>query len=107
VSVLVNLADDTVFEGRENFTLMLQTDQSRVFFSPGLTVVSVVDNEGIVVWGLRRDEKEERDRNGGRERAEGLRGREGWGGREDWWVGGEREWSKGRGGREDRWVGGR
>lgn len=46
ISFVVELLDDTVFEGREDFTLQLESDQSRVMLSPITTVVSIVDNEG-------------------------------------------------------------
>ena len=46
ISFVVDLTDDDFFEGREDFTLVLQTDQSRVTLSPNSTVVSIVDNEG-------------------------------------------------------------
>ena len=48
ISFVVDLVDDPFFEGREDFTLQLRTNNPRVIFSQGTTDISIVDNEGII-----------------------------------------------------------
>lgn len=42
----INIVDDSIFEGRENFTLGLRTSMLSVELSPAVTMVSIEDNEG-------------------------------------------------------------
>lgn len=45
LNVSVDIIDDEVFEGRENFTFTLSSPQPRVIFNTDLTV-AITDNEG-------------------------------------------------------------
>ena len=46
LSMEIELVDDEFFEGREEFTLQLRTNQERVLFTTEATLVAIVDNEG-------------------------------------------------------------
>ena len=44
--VTIGIRDDSVFEGREGFSLSLTSDSPRVDFDPQILQVLIVDNEG-------------------------------------------------------------
>ena len=46
LSISVEIIDDKVFEGREDFSLTLDSPQPRVVFSPQQTSIAITDNEG-------------------------------------------------------------
>ena len=46
LNVSVDIIDDEVFEGRENFTFTLTSPQPRVVFNTDL-MVDITDNEGL------------------------------------------------------------
>lgn len=46
MSISVEIIDDKVFEGREDFSLTLDSPQPRVVFSPQQTSIAITDNEG-------------------------------------------------------------
>ncbi len=46
LSISVEIIDDKVFEGREDFSLTLDSPQPRVVFNPQQTSIAITDNEG-------------------------------------------------------------
>ena len=46
LSISVEVVDDKVFEGREDFSLILDSPQPRVVFNPQQTSIAITDNEG-------------------------------------------------------------
>ena len=46
MSINVEVVDDKVFEGREDFSLILDSPQPRVVFNPQQTSIAITDNEG-------------------------------------------------------------
>ena len=46
LSISVEIVDDKVFEGREDFSLILDSPQPRVVFNPQQTSIAITDNEG-------------------------------------------------------------
>ena len=46
LSIDVEIIDDEVFEGREDFSLILDSAQPRVIFNPQQTSIAITDNEG-------------------------------------------------------------
>ena len=47
LSINVEIIDDKVFEGREDFSLILDSPQPRVVFNPQETSIAITDNEGL------------------------------------------------------------
>lgn len=46
LSINVEIIDDDVFEGREDFSLILSSPQPRVVFDLPQTSIAITDNEG-------------------------------------------------------------
>lgn len=49
LDVTVEVIDDEVFEGREDFSLSLDSAQPRVIFDPIQTSIAITDNEGTYI----------------------------------------------------------
>ncbi len=49
ISFMVNPIDDTFFEGREDLTLQLLSNSDRVEIRTETTLISLVDNEGVLI----------------------------------------------------------